>query len=39
MLDAVNRGRPWMRSDRSGGSIDDVLDQLNEQVPGSRPTA
>jgi len=39
MLDAVNRGRPWMKSDRSGGSIDDVLDQLNEQVPGSRPTA
>jgi hypothetical protein len=39
MLDAVNRCRPWTRSDGSGGPIDDALDQLNEWVPGSRPTA
>ena len=30
----MNRGRPWTTSDRTGGPIDDVFDQLHEQVPG-----
>jgi hypothetical protein len=30
----MNRGRPWTTSDRTGGPIDDVFDQLREQIPG-----
>jgi hypothetical protein len=33
MLDAM-RGRPWTTSERTGGPIDDVFDQLHELVPG-----
>jgi len=28
------RGRPWTNTDRTGGPIDDVFDQLREHVPG-----
>jgi hypothetical protein len=30
----MNRGRPWGASDRTGGPVDEVFDQLRERVPG-----
>lgn len=28
------RGRPWTANDRTGGSLDQILDQLRQQIPG-----
>jgi hypothetical protein len=28
------RGRPWTNTDRTGGPVDDLFDQLREHVPG-----
>jgi len=37
MLDVMkrqhSRGRPWTVSDRTGGPLDDVFDQLRQHVP------
>jgi hypothetical protein len=31
---SLHHGRPWTVSDRTGGQLDDVFDQLRERVPG-----
>jgi hypothetical protein len=28
------RGRPWTANDRTGGPLDQILDQLRQQIPG-----
>lgn len=28
------RGRPWTASDRTGGPLDELLDQLRSRIPG-----
>jgi hypothetical protein len=30
----MNRGRPWGPSDRTGGPVDEVFDQLRQHIPG-----
>ena len=29
-----SRGRPWTASDRTGGPLDELLDQLRTRIPG-----